>query len=198
MNYATSTYTQESLKLIICGLFYRNISVTKTIKSALDNLIKMYDSTSEKIYLETGYAYICAYVDLGFSYFELEPEANNVLKKLNLREDIEFSKKKLVNTRIPLTRSKLNKMIGRWPASIYNSHKKNDVINDIVTKITLNQLGEYIYYTSSNASKTNASYYKLIITKDNAFFHNISKQHFYIIEKPDFIGINSEGIKDQP
>lgn len=184
MNYTTSAYNLESLKLIICGLFYRNIPVTKTIKSALCYLIDMYGSTSEKIYLEVGYAYICAYIDLGFSYYELEPEANNIFKELNLRKDIEFSKKSLVNAQIPLTHSKLNKMIGRWPASIYNSHKKSDVIDDIVTKITLNQLGEYIYYTASNALKTNASYYKLIITKDEAFFHDINKQHFYIIEKP--------------
>lgn len=192
MSIYTTADEFNALKLIICGLFYSDTAVEKTIKSMLDKLVAMFHLTDDKVYLKMGYAYICAYIDLGFKYSELRPEADTVLKNLNLRQDIEFSKESLANALIPLTHSRLNKMIGRWPASIYNSHKKNDVINDIIAKVISNQLGEYTYYTSSNALKTKVSYYKLIIKKNNVFFHDINKQRFYLIERPHSATENDE------
>lgn len=192
MNIYTMTDDSNALKLIICGLFYSDTAVEKAIKATLGKLVAMFRLTDDKVYLKMGYDYICAYIDLGFKYFELIPEADTVLENLNLKQDIEFSKESLANAFIPLTHSKLNKMIGRWPASIYNSHKKNDVINDIIAKVISNQLGEYTYYTSSNALKTKVSYYKLIIEKKNVFFHDINKQRFYLIERPHSVTEKNE------
>lgn len=178
------TYDLKALELIICGLFYSDAAVEKTIKCTIGKLVALFDLTDDKTYLHMGYAYICAYIDLGFKYSELRPESDNVLNNLNLRQEVEFSKESLVNAQIPLTHSRLNKMIGRWPASIYNSHKKNEVINDIILKVASNQSGEYTYYTASDALKTKVLYYKLIITKEHVFFHDINKQRFYLIKRP--------------
>lgn len=183
MNLDTSNNDLQAIKLIICGLFYSDTAVEQTIRHTIITLVTMFDLTDDKVYLEIGYAYICAYINLGFKYSALKPEADYILKRLNLRQEIEFSKESLLTAKIPLTRSRLNKMIGRWPASVYNSHKKNDVINDIITKINYNQLGEYTYYTASDAMKIKVAYYKLIVKTDSAFFHDINKQRFYLIEK---------------
>ena len=50
---------------------------------------------------------------------------------------------------VKATPNRLNNILGRWPASKYNSHKKEEVIGDILEKIDHPVCGVYRYYSSS-------------------------------------------------
>lgn len=138
---------------------------------------------NDKSYLELGYIFICAYIELGFNYYDIKQEADLILSNLVPKEDYEIPPW-LENIRIPLNKTTIRHIIGRWPASPNNSHTKSEMINDIIAKVYDNIPGIYTYYNSSDSAKTNASFYELIVTEENIFFHNISKQKYYVIKKP--------------
>lgn len=180
-----SDYRCEAVKLLLSVLPYKNISIIKFMLTLLSHLSKMFNLTQDQDFLEIGYLYILAFINLGFNYSDIESEANDILHDLKISIHDIFIKDVLYSSKIPLTKTSIKRLLGRWPASPHNSHTKENAIKDIIAKVNEGKEGITIYYNSSTLEKTNALYYELIITTENIYFHDINKEKYHIIMRPE-------------
>ena len=87
-----------------------------------------------------------------------------------------------MNPYIVLNKYKLRSIIGRWPASSYNSHTITSAINEIILHVENDDLGTYNYYTAKKDG-TYTALYTLTITADCTIFNDVFNNKFYRLMK---------------
>ncbi len=81
-----------------------------------------------------------------------------------------------------MNKDRLRSIIGRWPASPYNSHTIIQVVNEIISHVENNDLGEYNYYTAKKDSSCTALF-RLATSSGCAILNDVFNNKFYRLIK---------------
>ena len=93
------------------------------------------------------------YTQLGFSYLDHKELFDDFIINLNYEKYACTALQKM-NQQINTSKTQLRSIIGRWPASPFNSHSIENAINDIMNKVSSKQLGTFYYYTAKRTVYT--------------------------------------------
>lgn len=172
----------EIKKIILSGLQTSSYPISKAIENIIQELQRLSNANhAETIYISSAVQYIHAYVQLGFSYLEHKDLFDIVLGKAGFSiKYISYLQK--ANPVIRLNKSKVRSLIGRWPASAYNSHTVSEAVDDIISHASKGDIGVYKYYTSKKDG-TYTALYQLTISSDYILFHDVFQNKYYRLMK---------------
>lgn len=178
--YDLENYKQEiwSIRLLYESIPYSGLNIKKTVTLSANQLLFLYDQTQDSQYLLLCALHIKAYLELGFPYDAEVPSFRRVLKLLGKSEKEFTEGQNFAVQKVRLTRSRIRCLLGRWPASPYNSHKKEEAVNDIIEKVESQTYGCFSYY-SSYGHPIKTFYFELIITENSSLLHDMQKHIYY-------------------
>lgn len=172
----------EIQKIILSGLQLNNYPLSQGIDDIVRELLRLNDkSHSQTVNIDLAVQYIHAYILLGFSYLEHKALFDMVLRKAGFSSEY-ISGLQKANPKIRLTKSKIRSLIGRWPASSYNSHTVTEVVDDIIARTANREIGYYKYYTSKKDG-TYTALYQLTVSNDYVLFHDVFLNKYYELIK---------------
>lgn len=172
----------EIKQIILTHFQNAGCSVHRIIPEILTGLMEAgtLSSCPETAFLNAS-EYILAYLQMGFSYMEHQTLFDSVLR--NAGWDCEsITRLYHQNEPIPLNKSSVRSLIGRWAPSPYNSHTINAAINDILFRVTDGSPGVYQYYTAKKDG-TFTALYQLIVNPEYALFHDVFRNKYYRLVK---------------
>lgn len=174
----------DFLKFHYESLLPVNLDVNEVISLELLKLKELFFETGDKVYLDTALLHMKAFNELGFSYNLNQKLFDEVLTLSNTNPSSFFDTANHTPKKAPLKPSHIRSMIGRWPASPYNSHTITAAISDIVDKVSSKTLGTYYYYTAKKSGKalTFTNLYRLTVSEFESSFHDINSGKVYILE----------------
>ena len=150
------------------------LSVKETIISAVSQLYTYYENSTNENYLETATLHIQAYLEMGFLYENGAAVFDVILEKLGTTRELRFPKKFYASKKIKLNKSQIKNMIKKWPASQKQSMKIDEVVNDIMFKVTNKEKGIYYYKCA-----VTDDVYELVVSEKETFFHDLRRGIFY-------------------
>lgn len=101
---------------------------------------------------------------------------------LRLQERKSFEKA-ILQKKIPLNKTQLRTIMGRWPASPHNSHSITEAIDDIIYQVTHRCLGTYFYYTAKKDGEYTALYQLTVTPEYNLFFDSFQNRYYQLVKK---------------
>lgn len=172
----------EIQKVILSGLQLRNYPLSQGIDDIVRELLRLNDcSLSQRTYIELAAQYIRAYIELGFSYLEHKELFDKVLCKAGFCTEY-ISSLQQSNPILQINKAKIRALIGRWPASSYNSHTITEAVDDIISHASNRDIGIYKYYTSKKDG-TYTALYLLTVSDDYILFHDVFQNKYYGLMK---------------
>lgn len=164
----------EAIKMAAGSVQYKNISVNDTFITAVTQLYNYFEDSGNTNYLEAAILHIQAYLEMGFSYDTGKTIFDAVLKELGTTREMEFPKRFYSSKQVKVNKSQIRSMIRKWPASPKQELKIDDVVLDIIDKVTKREKGIF-YYRCAVINDM----YELVITDNEMFFHDLTRGVFY-------------------
>lgn len=177
------TFNQiEIKKIILSGLQTSGYPLHKGLDAILQELISFHTKDLKTASIRTASQYIFAYLQLGGSYMEHQELFDHILNCAGYSEQ-NISTFRKSNTPIIINHTKIRSLLGRWPASPYNSHTIMNAVNEILRHCLQHEYGVYQYYTKKKDGVCTALY-QLTISDDYIIFHDVFQNRYYtLIEK---------------
>lgn len=174
----------DIIKFSYENLQYLNLSIHEALLSELKYLKSMYARTGTSDYLLLAFLHIQSFLELGFCYEEHESIFDELVHLAGLERREAFPNPNRHVKKVKLNNSQVRSMIGRWPASPYNSHTISEAMEDIIAKVKSHSFGTYFYYTASsrNSKLCYTGFYCLTVRNDEAVFYDVSKRKFYMLD----------------
>lgn len=174
----------EIIKLGVDNVESLGLSSKEVLKGSITWLREKYEITNDIRYLHKAVWHIYAYLELGYPYEIEEQEFNKILKYLKMDVEEVFPKKRWRCIKVPLTKVKINQLLGKWNPGLH-SMKVTDAVEDIMDKVLNGKEGEYIYHCGKVIKKDGNNQlwektFKLYVNKGEAVFHNINDNQYYI------------------
>ena len=108
--------------------------------------------------------------------YNKNPEAS---KNKTVAFDVEFNGNTL--KKIKLNYNAIAAAIGKWPISKYRKYTKNEVIKDIIEKVSNKSIGEYEYSVRYADGKKYISQIRLYIQENSSYLCNVVYHKYYLI-----------------
>lgn len=83
--------------------------------------------------------------------------------------------------KIKLNYNAIAAAIGKWPISKYRKYTKNEVIKDIIEKVSNKRIGEYEYSVRYADGKKYISQVRLYIQENRSYLCNVVYHKYYLI-----------------
>ena len=164
----------ESIKLAVGSVQYKNLSIKEIFFETIERLNFYYENSQNEKYLEVALLHMQAYLEMGFPYEMGKELFDATLAKLGTKREIEFPKIFYASKEIKLNKSQVRSMIKKWTASPHQTMKIDEVVADIIKRVSNREIG--IYYYECVVSKDR---YELTISEDEMFFHDLKRRTFY-------------------
>lgn len=168
-------------KILISGIVDINHPLPIIIESIINELLNQAALTSSIFYYQKAAEFILAYLAIGGSYLPHKTLFDLVLTKAGFSSD-QIHNMQAKNPVIPIKKTAIRSLIGKWPASIYNSHTINDALKSILTHALKNEYGTYQYYTAKKDG-TYTALYLLYVSQNQVLFHDVINNKFYQLVK---------------
>jgi len=173
----------ESIKLTLSGLQNRSIPLGQVIPLSLSHFTELASIYPNPMDLyRTAALFILAYIDLGFSYMEHKSLFDSILSSAGYSASY-IADLKGKNPPIPLSKSRIRSLLGRWPASPYNSHTSTQAVAEICALCAQQKTGLYEYFTA----RKDGSYitlFHLSIEADCILLQDVLKNKYYTLVLP--------------
>lgn len=180
------TIKVEAIKLAVSGLYVTGISSKNILMESIRVLREQYEWIGEKNLLYKAVNHIYAYIDLGYPFEEEIEEFDKITKYLGYTLQEIFPERMWKYTRVRLNKTRIRNLIGKWNPRI-QSMKIEDVVSDIYNKVSGREVGNYLYHTGKilvndkNGTLWQQTYW-LYVREDEAVFHDINRNKYYIFE----------------
>ena len=168
-------------KILLSGISDINYPLSTIIEMILNELLAITAPPYTHYSYEKASEYIFAYLELGGSYFCHKNLFDHILHNAGI-SPIEINYLHTKNPPIILKKGRIRSMIGKWPASPYNSHTIADMINDIIIHSLNQEYGTYRYYTAKKDG-TYTALYLLYVCPDITLFFDVFRNKFYHLVK---------------
>ena len=170
-------YYVEAIKLAAGSVQYKSLSVTDTLKYAINQLHEYYCYTQRKNYLHVALLQIQAYLEMGFSYESGSDIFDKILDCLDTSKEEAFPQKFYTSKEVKVNKSQIKSMIRRWPTSRKQSMRLDEVVADIINKVKSKEKGIFHYKCA-----VTKDIYELVINETEMFFHDLSLGLFFTFE----------------
>ena len=162
-------------------LHYREISLTETLQASLGKLLEWYDETKNPKLTELIELHLQAYVNTGNALHPETEVVGEALRLLNKDETAFRPDSGFGGKQIYLTRPQVRSMIGRWRPTKENPMTIQEVVDDLLEKVSGHQIGRYLYtyHRFSVSDDTIPDTYELIIEEEKSYFYDINNFRFY-------------------
>lgn len=177
----------EGVKVAIRGLESRGISVKNTVIKSIAYLEEQYAVSGDREYLLAAVPRIQAYLELGFCYEDNAKTSDKILMELGTNREEQFPKRSYSAERVPLVRSKVRLLLGRWSNSAYSTMKVDQIVDDIIIKVSRKQFGRYEYHSNANPKVTRSGYsndrvFELFVEEEGSFLKDVQANKYYTFE----------------
>jgi len=172
----------EVVKVAVRGLENQDISVQHTLERSIEYLKERYDDQGDPGYLIAAVIRMEAYLELGFCYEDGGKLFDDILECLGTCRKEQFPKPFYYTEKIPLTRSQVKRLLGRWNGSRYHTMTVQEVVDDIIQKVSEKQIGKYEYHSNANPNPPAGSHdlvYVLVVEKDSSYLYNVQNNRYY-------------------
>ena len=164
----------EAIKLAVGSVQYKNLSVKETFFETIERLNFYYENSQNEKYLEVALLHMQAYLEMGFPYETGKELFDATLAKMGTKRELKFPKNFYASKEIKLNKSQVRSMIKKWASSPHQTMKIDEVVADIIKRVSNREIG--IYYYECAVSKDR---YELTISEDEIFFHDLKRGIFY-------------------
>ncbi|MCI9076467.1 MAG: hypothetical protein HFH10_11870 [Dorea sp.] len=177
----------EVIKLGLRDIESLGLSSEKVLKQSVVWLREKYEITKDERYLSKAVWHIYAYLEMGYPYESGKEEFQVVLDALGEKRENIFPKRNWGSKKIPLKKMRINRLLGKWNPSL-QSMKISDAVDDIITKSSNRQIGEYIYHCGKEIKKDGEKTlwektFRLYVQKEEVIFQDVNKGQYYILEE---------------
>lgn len=162
-------------------LQYKGISLEKTLSSVLQYYTDWYQQTPDRRFLDLIELHLQSYVDMGYALDSRVTVIDRALQLLNRTADQFHPSGCFFGKAVRLNRTQIRSIIGKWKPSKHNPMTIQEVISDIIQKVSGNQYGRYIYqyHRSSDKEAQIPDTYELVVTQERSYFHDVNNFKFY-------------------
>ena len=174
-------YSIEIKKIVLADLMKTGIPPSVIIHELLQNFLIISDTTMNPDIYTNATEYLFAYLQMGFSYLENKELFDKILHRSGLSNS-QIATLQKNNCIIQLNKSQIRSLLGRWPASRYNSHTITEAIDNIIYNVNNDNLGSYEYFTAKKDGSLTA-FYRLTIFPEYYLFQDVTKNKFYRLIK---------------
>lgn len=177
----------DRLRIMIYSMHtmqYRGISIREIVKMTLRNIIDAYQVSEDARCLDLIEMHLQAYVNMGNGLDPEEEEIREALTLIGKRAEEFRPAGPFIWKKVTLTHSHVRGMIGKWRATAQNSMTIQQVVEDIIQKVSKKQLGCYLYEYCRFAEKgnENSDLYELIVGEEVSYFYDVNNLKFYVFE----------------
>lgn len=170
----------EAIKLALGTVQYSGISIKVSFELCLRKYLELFEHTGDSRYLRNALLHMQAFLEMGFVYEEFADLFDRILSEIGFDKEEVFPKRFYSVAKVKLVKGEVRKMIPRWSASKYHTLPINEVVNDIIEKVTKKREGHYYYHSNQNPQKKDDDIYELVITNEECFFYDISRKKYYM------------------
>lgn len=174
-------YRIEIKKLVLADLMKTGIPPSVIIQELLQNFLLISDINANADIYTNATEYLLAYLQMGFSYLENKELFDKILYRTGWSTS-QITTLQKNNYVIYLNKAQIRSILGRWPASRYNSHTITEVIDNIIYNVNNDNIGNYEYFTAKKDGSLTA-FYRLTIFPEYYLFHDVTKNKFYRLIK---------------
>lgn len=179
----------EGIKLAVSNLQLVGSSPKEVLAESIGYLMELYEQEEmregaeekkderQKGLLKKARLTIEAYIELGFPYTNYEELFERVFQKSGMTEDEILSFQQRSAKRLSLSKSSIDKVLGKWNPKCHSANKK-EVIEDIMEKIKKREVGEYYYYSKKSGS-SQKNIYQLVVGEDENYLCHLNMQKYY-------------------
>ncbi len=181
-----SAFFLPAAKLLYQTLPQNPSTLALANQSILSGFLQAYEESNDAVFLQTALAHVQAYFEL-ISAFPDNPAQTSSSLLLRLSELLQLTPEELLTPvihtlpRIHPTANRLNSILGRWPASPYNSHKKSDAVRDILSRIQGHIIGN-TYYKAVPSKGGQVKEFKLIIDSKQTLLYDCLQFKIYLFD----------------
>lgn len=176
---------EESIRAIMFTfaiLHYGGEPIKKTLLLSIRCLKELYERTGNEHFLDVAEEELLAYMNMGFSMPQ-DLNIDYVMYNRNIRETAQKDK---MGKKVPLNKTQVRSLIGKWMPSRLMPMTVSQVVEDIIRKVSEREVGnwQYTYRRSDSANDRilEEERYELVITEDECFFWDLKNFRFYIFE----------------
>lgn len=162
-------------------LQYKGISVRETVRMTLRNMMDWYQASKDERYFDLIDMHLQAYVNMG-NALPPEEEVQQALELIGKHVSDFRPIEPFLGKKIRLTPAQVRSMIGKWRPTQQNPMTINEVVKDIIHKVSEKQCGCYVYEYRRFAGREieNENIYELIIGEKESYFYDVSNFKFYV------------------
>ena len=171
----------EALTFTFAALHYQGRNICSIMRESILWLHDNYEQSGIVELKELAQLEVCAYLNMGFP-FPKELLLNGWISEEELCGYVrEFN----LGKRVKITRAQIRSMIGKWSASRLTEMTVNQVVDDIIEKVSNEEEGiwRYAYRKGTNAGGMKEERYELIIHEEEKFFWDLNRFRFFVFEK---------------
>lgn len=175
----------EIIRLGLRDIERRGLSAKEVLKQSVIWLGEKYEMTKDERYLDKAVGHIHAYLEMGYPYENGEKEFQVILDMLGQKVEDVFPKRNMKNEKVPLRKSRINQLLGKWNPGLH-SMKIADAVDDIIDKSLNRQIGEYTYHCGK-VIKQNGNdalwekTFKLYVREDEVIFQDVNQGQYYML-----------------
>lgn len=196
--YSTMLYDEVEIEAIKLALY--NVGVfddvgKEILLKSIAWLRDIYERELDAVYLKKAVWHIYAYLELGFPFESGEDEFRIVLNYMGKSVEEVFPESRRFNRELKLNKTNVRNLLGKWNSKL-QSMKIEEAVSDIIKKIQEKQEGEYLYHSGkmikgSEDKRLWEHTFKLYVKHDEAVFHDINRNKYYILTERRTDGENS-------
>lgn len=173
----------EAIKLALGTIHYSNGAIKEVFFTCIEKYLELYELFNDKKFLNNALLHMQAFFEMGFTYEEFPEIFDQVLSKAQTTRSEAFPKLFYSSKKVKLTKSQVRSMIHRWSASKYHTLTINELVDDIIEKVVKKQIGIYYYHSNKNPNRDNDDLYELVISENEAFFHDIARKKYFTFDE---------------
>lgn len=177
----------EAIKLSVKNLENKNISSKEVLLRSIVYLEKNYLLNEKKEYLEKAVWHIYAYLELGFTYDDGKELFEKIFDYMGIRIVDIFPDRQWNSEKVILNKTNIRNILGRWNP-VLHSMKIEDVVKDILVKVSNKEVGEHLYYCGKIIENTHDRIlwehtFKLYVDLSEAFLLDVNKNKYYMFRE---------------
>lgn len=181
MNYQNEERLRiNAIKMAYGSLHYYDISIGETFAQTVQYLQELFNRTEKEEFLKIALLHIRAYAELGFNYNTYQELFDHVLQQLNEDKMLITNAYLYTAGHIKLTRTRVRRMIRCWRKNAHTPMSFDEVVDDIIEKVSQREAGIYTYVYSTGGRFSDV--YELVVSDEQCFFRDVNQNRYYCLE----------------
>ena len=173
----------EAIKLSVIGLpETTGLTVSQVLVDDIQLLYSRYLASGKNELLIQAIVHIQAYLEMGFVYDQEEQLFDLILHRLGTEKRLVFPKRYYAAKKVKLNRNSVRRIIKKWPKTKSRPFTIDELISDIIDKVTNRKFGIY-YYESIQGENNIVGMYELVIDNNESYFHDMICRKYYIFDE---------------